>query len=81
MAEHLALLKRLRELSLRWNALAHELQLEAAVPGDGPESGLAAAQAYALYLKVKGVVKAEGELCTAASQRVPQLGSCSRGGG
>jgi len=70
VAEHLALLKRLRELALRWNALAHVLQLEA-VPGDKPESGLAAAQGYALYLKVKGVVKAEGELCTAASHVFP----------
>jgi very-short-patch-repair endonuclease/phosphopantetheinyl transferase (holo-ACP synthase) len=70
VAENLALLKRLRELALRWNALAHELQLEA-VPGDKPESGLAAAQGYALYLKVKGVVKAEGELCTAASHVFP----------
>ena len=70
MAEHLALLKRLRELALRWNALAHELQLEAA-PGDRPESGLVAAQGYALYLKVKGVVKAEGALCTAASHVFP----------
>ncbi len=71
VAENLELLKRLRELSLRWNVLAHELQLEAAVPGDGPESGLFAAQAYALYLKVKGVVNAEGELCTVASQVFP----------
>jgi len=70
VAEHLALLKRLRELALRWNALAHELQIEA-VPGDLPESGLAAAQGYALYLKVKCVVKAEGELCTAASHVFP----------
>ncbi len=71
VAEHLALLKRLRELALRWNGLAHELQLEAAVPGAGPESGLSAAQAYALYLKVKGVVNAEYELCTAASHVFP----------
>ena len=28
-------------------------------------------KAYALYLKVKGVVKAEGELCTAASHVFP----------
>jgi len=70
VAEHLALLKRLRELALRWNALAHELQLEA-VPSDKPESGLAAAQGYALYLRVKGVVKAERELCTAASHVFP----------
>ncbi|MEQ1897626.1 MAG: AAA domain-containing protein [Vicinamibacterales bacterium] len=70
VAEHLALLKSLRELALRWNALAPELQLEA-VPGDKPESGLAAAQDYALYLKVKGVVKAEGEVCAAATLVFP----------
>ena len=80
VAEHLALLKCLRELALRWNALAHELQLEA-VPEDKPEGGLAAAQEYALYLKVKGVVKAEGELCTAASHVFPNWASCPRGGG
>ena len=71
VAEHLALLKCMRELALRWNALAHELQLEAAVPGDGPESGLAAVQAYDLYLKVKAVVNAESELCTVASNLFP----------
>jgi hypothetical protein len=70
VAEHLALLKCLRELALRWNALAPELQLEA-VPADKPEGGLAAAQGYALYLKVKGIVKAEGELCAAASLVFP----------
>ena len=70
VAEHLTLLKFLRELGLRWNALAPGLHLEA-VLGDGPESGLAAAQGYALYLKVKGVVKAEGELCSAASDVFP----------
>ncbi|MGQ0792811.1 MAG: AAA domain-containing protein [Deltaproteobacteria bacterium] len=70
VAEHLALLKSLRELALRWNALAPELQLEA-LPGDKPEGGLAAAQDYALYLKVKGVVKAEGEVCGAASLVFP----------
>lgn len=70
VAKHLALLKCLRLLAYRWNALAHELQLEA-VPGDKPEGGVAAAQGYALYLKVKDVVKAEGELCTAASHVFP----------
>ncbi|TRZ47912.1 hypothetical protein D4S03_10765, partial [bacterium] len=70
VAEHLALLKCFRELALRWNALAHELQLEA-VPGEQPESGPAAAQGYALYLKVKSVVNAEGELCAAASHVFP----------
>ena len=70
VTEHLALLRCLRELALRWNALAPELRLEA-VPGDKPEGGLAAAQDYALYLKVKGVVKAESELCAAASLVFP----------
>lgn len=70
VAEHLALLRCLCELVLRWNALAHELHLEA-VPGDKPEDGLAAAHYYALYLKVKVVVGAEGELYTAATQVFP----------
>ena len=70
VAEHLALLKGLRELALRWNALARELYFEAA-PGDKPEDGLAAAHGYALYLKVKAVVGAEGELCTAACNVFP----------
>lgn len=67
VAEYLALLKCLRELALRWNALAHELPLET-VPDDKPEGGLAAAQSYALYRKVKDVVAAEGTLCGAASR-------------
>ncbi|MBI3620993.1 MAG: AAA family ATPase [Nitrospirae bacterium] len=70
VAEHLALLKCLRELALRWNALAHELHLEA-VLGDKPGDGLAAAHGYTLYLKVKVVVSAEGELCTAAAHVFP----------
>ena len=70
VAIHLALLKNLRELALRWNALARELQLEV-VPEDRPESGLVAAQEYALYLKIKDVVKAEGILCITASQVFP----------
>jgi len=48
VASHLALLKSLHELALRWNALAPELQLEP-VPANKPEGGLAAAQEYAVY--------------------------------
>ena len=70
VAEHLTLLKCLRELALRWNALAPELQLDT-VPDDKPDGGLAAAQGYALFLKVKAVVKAEGELCGVASLVLP----------
>jgi len=70
-AEYLDFLKRLRGLALRWNALARELQLQV-VAVNRPEGGLDAAKEYSLYLKVKGVVKAEGELCSAASKVFPQ---------
>jgi tetratricopeptide (TPR) repeat protein/very-short-patch-repair endonuclease/phosphopantetheinyl transferase (holo-ACP synthase)/Cdc6-like AAA superfamily ATPase len=70
VAAHLALLRSLRQLAFRWNALAHELQLEL-VPEDKPEGGVAAAQCYALYLKVKRMVKAESELCSEASRVFP----------
>ena len=59
----------MRELALRWNALANEIQLEEV--GDGPESGLAAAQEYALYAKVKSLVNAENELCNKALRVFP----------
>ena len=68
--EHFGLLRSLRELALRWNALAHELHIDV-VPDDKPEGGLAAAQGYSLYLKVKNIVKAEIELLAAASQVFP----------
>ncbi len=67
VAEYLELLKRLRELALRWNSLANELPLEA-VQDDKPEGGLVAAQSYALYRKVKEVAVAESALCWAASR-------------
>jgi very-short-patch-repair endonuclease len=70
VAAYLALLKNLRLLALRWNVLADALQLEA-VPADKPEGGVAASRGYALYVKVKRVVKAESELCTAASRVFP----------
>lgn len=70
VGEHLALSKRLRELAVRWNAIAREIGLET-VTEDKPEGGVAAAQGYALYLRVKGAVKSEGELCTAASHVFP----------
>lgn len=68
--EYLALLKYLRLLAYRWNTLANELNLEK-VPEDKPEGGVAAAQEYAIYLKVKRIVKEEGELCTMVSQVFP----------
>ncbi|MCE1208072.1 MAG: AAA domain-containing protein, partial [Spirochaetia bacterium] len=70
VVDYLDLLKCLRELTVRWNALAPEFKLET-VPEDHPESCFAAAESYALYLKVKGVVKVEGALCTVASLIFP----------
>lgn len=70
VGKYLALLKNFRELAFRWNVIARELQLEL-VPEDKPEGGVAAAQAYALYLKVKRVVKEENELRIVASNVFP----------
>lgn len=70
VAEYLSLMKCLRELALRWNALSRELSLEL-VPEDKPEGGVAAAQLYALHQNVKNVVLAEYELCTKASRIFP----------
>lgn len=76
VADYVALLKRLRELALRWNALAHDLELDA-VSGDRPDSGLAAAQEYAIYLTVKRVVEAERQLSTEASHVFPNWAHAS----
>ncbi|OAT82359.1 hypothetical protein A6M21_09460 [Desulfotomaculum copahuensis] len=61
VAAYLNWLKSLRELAIRWNALARELPLEA-LPDDKPEDGLAAVQGFAHYCKVKDIVAAEGAL-------------------
>jgi very-short-patch-repair endonuclease len=60
----------LRELAMRWNALAPEIHVEP-VSGNKPTDGLAAARHYWLYVKIKGVVKAEAELCEMTSQVFP----------
>lgn len=70
VSQYLVFLKRLRELALRWNTLAHELHL-ATVPGDKPEAALVAADNYALYIKVKTAVDVEGKIRTAASHVFP----------
>jgi very-short-patch-repair endonuclease len=69
--DYLAWLNDLRDLAVRWNARTLDLQIEAVVPADRPEGGLAAAEAYGLYLKVKEVVKAERALCIAAAEVLP----------
>jgi very-short-patch-repair endonuclease len=70
VARCLALQKRLRELALRWNALAPELKVER-VNGAAPEHGLECAGLYGLYLKVKAVVVAESKLQTATTAIFP----------
>lgn len=70
VVKYLVFLKRLRELAMRWNCIAQEFGITT-VPEDRPEDGLSAAHEYSLYLKVKSVIKAEGELATAASHVFP----------
>ena len=70
VANHLALLRNLRELALRWNALARELNIEATL-GERPEDGQGAAQEYALYVKLKEMVVAEAEVCKLAARVFP----------
>ncbi len=70
VSSHLALLKRLRDLALRWNTLAQEIGI-AKVPGSRPEHGIAAAQAFALYRKVKETVRAEVALSEHAAHLFP----------
>ncbi len=68
--EYFGLLKQLCELSQRWNALASELSL-GTFPGDKPEDGLAAAEGFRLYLKVKEMVALQGQVGRAASRVFP----------
>jgi hypothetical protein len=70
VARYLALLIRLRELAVRWNAIAQELSIEG-VPGVEPEHGLAAAQEFALYREVVALVRAEATLCEQSAQVFP----------
>lgn len=68
------LLKRLRELALRWNALARDFQFERVLASQ-PVSALTAAKEYAIYLKVKSTVKAEEEICSATARVFPNWGN------
>ena len=60
VAEYLALAKCLRELAVRWNAVATELHLDR-VEETEPAGGIAARQEYALYCKVRELALAECE--------------------
>ena len=70
VARCLALQKRLRELALRWNALAHDLKVER-VAGAKPEHGLEAVHLFGLYLTVKSVVTRERNLEAATATVFP----------
>ncbi len=69
--KYFAYLNGMHLLALRWNSLARELQLDVVTEDKPPEGGLAAVQGYALYLKVKDVVEAERELCSATPSVFP----------
>lgn len=70
VSDYLSLLKGLRELAIRWNALAHDLRLDT-VSNSDPSGGLAAADNYALYVDLKCIVKAESTICSLATKVFP----------
>ena len=70
VASYLALLRDLRLLAARWNALAVELQLPL-VAADTPDGGVTAVQQHAQYVKVLRVVRAEREISSSTSRVFP----------
>ena len=63
-------LKTFRELTIRWNTLAQELQIEK-VEGTPLESVAAAVETYTLYTKLKGLVESENEITDRVSRVFP----------
>ena len=86
VADCLALQARWRELTVRWNTLAPELGFdrvpetaaEQGMPGGSSAPGLVAAAQFALYRKVKALVRAEVKLAQQAAELFPAW-SGSRG--
>ena len=66
-----ALQRKWRELSARWNALAPDLGLEQA-PADGPAGGVAAATQFAFYRKVQTLAATELALVEQTVQLFPR---------
>jgi len=62
VAEHLALSRCLRELAVRWNAVASELHMDT-VEENSPYGGVTAGECYALYCKVKQLANLEHTIC------------------
>jgi hypothetical protein len=70
VARFITLLRRLVRLAVRWNALAPDLALDR-LPGTEAEHGLAAAESYALFEKVRTVVHTEASVCANAVRMFP----------
>jgi hypothetical protein len=70
VSQYLALLKRQRELAMRWNSLAREFSLQAEV-GETPDGALTAAHCYLLYVKLRSVIDGEAEICASAAKAFP----------
>ena len=61
VAKYLTLSNCLRELAVRWNAIATELHLDRVEETD-PSGGVAAGECYALYCKVRHLTKVERDI-------------------
>ncbi len=70
VSQYLALLKRQRELAMRWNSLAQEFNPQAEV-GETPNGALAAANYYLLFVKLRSVIDGEAEICVSAGKAFP----------
>jgi very-short-patch-repair endonuclease len=77
VGEYLALLRKLRELGARWNAVAADLGLEP-VRTDQPQDVLGAAGQFALYRKVRLLVDAQTELAQRARRLFPSWPAAAR---
>jgi len=71
VGSYLQLLKRLRALAVRWNAVASELQMDL-VNANQAEGALVAERWYTLYLRIKAIVELEQRVATAASAAFPR---------
>lgn len=69
--------RRLRQLAVQWNALAHESGLDA-LPGTEPEYGLAALQQYRLFEMLVDLVSAEKSVSARAEKLFPSFEPAQR---
>lgn len=79
VSAYLSLLKQLRSLAVRWNAIAKELPLPT-LAGWRPDDGLTAAAYYAICLKIKTLIRAEEAVSSGAARLFPRwLGARNAG--